>query len=57
MKTLANTSPFLLLLIPIFMMILLTFAKASTTDQNEDLVSKVPAIKSGMIKVINPFSR
>ncbi|WP_316816963.1 hypothetical protein [Pedobacter nyackensis] len=57
MKTLANTSPFLLLLIPVFMMIVLTLTKVSTDNQNEDLVSKAPAVKSGLIKVASPFSR
>lgn len=57
MKTLANTSPFLLLLVPVFIMILLTFTKVSADNQNEDVVSKVPAIKSGLIKVASPFSR
>lgn len=55
MKTLANTSPFLLLLVPVFLMILLTFTKATADNQNEDTASKVPAIKSGLIKVVSPF--
>lgn len=57
MKTLANTSPFLLLLVPVFIMILLTFVKVSADSQNEDIVSKTPAARSGYIKVANPFSR
>lgn len=57
MKTLANTSPFLLLLVPVFIMILLTFVKVSADNQNEDIASKTPAAKGGYIKVANPFSR
>lgn len=57
MKTLANTSPFLLLLVPVFIMILLTFTKTGSDNQNEDVASKVQTIKSGFIKVVSPFSK
>lgn len=57
MKTLANTSPFLLLLVPVFMMIVLTFAKVGSVSRDEDVVSKVPAVKENLIKAINPFSK
>lgn len=57
MKKLANTSPFLLLLVPVFIMILLTFVAAGSDIQNEDMVSKSPASKGTFIKVVNPFSR
>ena len=57
MKTLANTSPFLLLLVPVFIMILLTFAKVGADAQNEDTAARAPETKSGYIKVANPFSR
>lgn len=57
MKTLANTSPFLLLLVPVFIMMVLTFAAGSSQAQNEDLASKKPAGKAAFIKVANPFSR
>jgi L-lactate permease len=56
MKTLANTSPFLLLLIPVFIMMLLTFAAGSSQDQNEEFATKKPA-KASFIKIANPFSR
>ncbi|MEQ7798499.1 hypothetical protein ABDJ41_01700 [Pedobacter sp. ASV1-7] len=57
MKTLANTSPFLLLLVPVFIMILLTFTKVGPNNQTEDVVSKTPATQNGFIKVSIPFSR
>ncbi|MDR6785903.1 hypothetical protein ABIE26_004628 [Pedobacter africanus] len=56
MKTLANTSPFLLLLIPVFIMMLLTFAAGSNQDQNEEFAAKKPA-KASFIKIASPFSR
>lgn len=57
MKTLANTSPFLLLLIPVFIMMLLTFAAGSSNqDQNEEFATKKPA-KASFIKIANPFSK
>ncbi|ACU02441.1 MULTISPECIES: hypothetical protein [Pedobacter] len=57
MKKLANTSPFLLLLVPVFIMMLLTFAAGSTESQHEDLAAKAPAIKGAFIKILNPFSK
>lgn len=57
MKTLANTSPFLLLLVPVFIMILLTFTKAEPNSQTEDVVSKMPTAQNGFIKISIPFSR
>lgn len=57
MKKLANTSPFLLLLVPVFVMVLLTFVTAGFNIQNEEMASKSPASKGTFIKVVNPFSR
>lgn len=57
MKKLANTSPFLLLLIPVFVMILLTFVTAGSDNQNEEMASKSPALKGAYIKVVNPFTK
>jgi hypothetical protein len=57
MKKLANTSPFLLLLVPVFVMILLTFVTAGSNTQNEEMASKSSASKGTFIKVVNPFSR
>lgn len=57
MKKLANTSPFLLLLVPVFIMMLLTFAAGSTDSRHEDLAAKAPAIKGAFIKILNPFSK
>lgn len=57
MKTLANTSPFLLLLVPVFVMILLTFAKVGSDNRNEDIVSKVPTTQNSPIKVRTSFFR
>ncbi|MNJ91674.1 hypothetical protein D3C87_93270 [compost metagenome] len=57
MKKLANTSPFLLLLVPVFIVILLTFITAGSDRQNEDLAVKAPAMKTTLIKVVSPFSK
>jgi len=47
MKKLANTSPFLLLLVPVFMMIILTFT--INTNQNDAEVVVKPASGSTAI--------
>ncbi|WP_165503545.1 hypothetical protein [Pedobacter hiemivivus] len=57
MKKLANTSPFLLLLVPVFIVILLTFITAGSDRQNEDLAVKAPAMKTTLTKVVSPFSK
>ncbi|WP_316810345.1 hypothetical protein [Pedobacter heparinus] len=57
MKALANTSPFLLLLVPVFIVMLLTFAAGSTVKQNEELAAKSTATKGTFIKILNPFSK
>lgn len=57
MKKLANTSPFLLLLIPVFVMILLTLVTVGSDIQNEEMASKSPASQGTYIKVVNPFTK
>lgn len=57
MKKLANTSPFLLLLIPVFVMMILTFITTGPNTQNDEMASKSPASKGTYIKVVNPFSK
>lgn len=47
MKKLANTSPFLLLLVPVFMMIILTLT--INTNQNDAEVVVKPAASSNTI--------
>lgn len=57
MKKLANTSPFLLLLVPVFIVILLTFITTGSDRQNEDLTVKAPAMKTSLTKVVSTFSK
>jgi len=57
MKKLANTSPFLLLLVPVFIVILLTFITTGFDRQNEDLTVKAPAMKTSLTKVVSSFSK
>jgi hypothetical protein len=57
MKRLANTSPFLLLLVPIFIIMLLTFVTAGSDQQDENMASKGPSMKGTYTKVINSFSK
>lgn len=55
MKKLANVSPFLLLLIPVFMMMLLTFITSHDTSQDDDFATKSSGSKTAFIKISNPF--
>nr|WP_294871686.1 hypothetical protein [uncultured Pedobacter sp.] len=58
MKKLANVSPFLLLLVPVFIMMILTFATSISNSHNEDVALKSSsATKTEMVKVSNPFSK
>ncbi len=57
MKKLANTSPFLLLLIPVFAMIILTFVRADNDVQPGETAAKSPVFKGSYIKVVSPFSK
>ena len=49
MKKLSNVSPFLLLLFPVFIMMLLAFATSTTDNQNEEVVSKTSATQTNSI--------
>ncbi|AOM77652.1 hypothetical protein [Pedobacter steynii] len=51
MKKLANVSPFLLLLVPVFMMMVLTIANSVTTTQNEEMAAKATTSVKGIAKV------
>ncbi|MNY80769.1 hypothetical protein D3C86_2219860 [compost metagenome] len=51
MKKLANVSPFLLLLVPVFMMMVLTIANSVTNTQNEEMASKATTSVKGIAKV------
>ncbi|MBE9598877.1 hypothetical protein [Pedobacter sp. MC2016-24] len=55
MKKLANVSPFLLLLIPVFMMMLLTFVTSHNANQDDDFATKPSGSKTSYIKISNPF--
>jgi hypothetical protein len=55
MKRLANVSPFLLLLIPVFFMMLLTFINSNNASRDDDFADKGNNAKSSFIKVSNPF--
>lgn len=55
MKKLTNVSPFLLLLVPVFIMVLLTLTKSS--DIQQDNIVKAPTAKGSLIQVSNPLSR
>ncbi|QPH38465.1 hypothetical protein [Pedobacter endophyticus] len=49
MKKLANTSPFLLLLVPVFMMIILTFTVNANRNETE-LVVKPAKTSTAVVK-------
>ncbi|WP_159441111.1 hypothetical protein [Pedobacter caeni] len=51
MKRLANVSPFLLLLVPVFMMMVLTIANNIGTTQNEEVAAKTNTSVKGIAKV------
>lgn len=57
MKKLTNVSPFLLLLVPVFVMMLLTFATGNTNNQNEEVAMKSPAPKVTVSKVTSLFGK
>jgi len=56
MKKLTNVSPFLLLLVPVFVMMILTFA-SGTNAQNEEMASKAIVSKEAVVQVNNSFSK
>lgn len=55
MKKLANVSPFLLLLVPVFIMMLLTFTTSTVNTQNEEMAGKPTTGIRGMVKVNTIF--
>jgi len=58
MKKLSNVSPFLLLLVPIFVMMLFSLAPATNANQNDEEVAlKTSTSKISLIKISNPFSK
>lgn len=57
MKKLTNVSPFLLLLVPVFVMMLLTFAAGNTNNQDEEVAMKSPAPKVTVSKVTSLFGK
>ncbi|MEJ5963887.1 hypothetical protein [Pedobacter immunditicola] len=59
MKKLANVSPFILLLVPVFVMMLLTFTTSinSTTTEQENIAVKSKTTESNsLIKVSTSFN-
>ncbi len=55
MKKLTNISPFLLLLVPVFIMVLLTLTK-SNASQDDEMALKSSTSKGAIIQISNPFS-
>jgi hypothetical protein len=49
MKKLSNVSPFLLLLFPVFLMLMVTFAAGDKSTQKEELAVKSNATTTGVI--------
>ncbi|MES2417913.1 MAG: hypothetical protein V4541_06970 [Bacteroidota bacterium] len=49
MKKLSNISPFLLLLVPVFIMMVLAFATANNNIQNEEVALKTTPSTTGTI--------
>ncbi len=49
MKKLSNVSPFLLLLFPVFLMLMLTFATSDKTTQKDELAVKSNTTTTGVI--------
>ncbi|KQR72266.1 hypothetical protein [Pedobacter sp. Leaf176] len=50
MKKLANTSPFLLLLLPVFMMIVLTLTVNTNQNNNAEIVVKPAKASTSIVK-------
>jgi hypothetical protein len=57
MKKLTNVSPFLLLLVPVFVVMLLTFATSNTNNQNEEVAMKSSPSKVTVSKVTSLFTK
>ncbi|MFC4213215.1 hypothetical protein ACFOWA_18625 [Pedobacter lithocola] len=50
MKKLANTSPFLLLLLPVFMMIVLTLTVNTSQNKSDEMVVKPAKASTSIVK-------
>jgi len=55
MKKLTNVSPFLLLLVPVFIMMVLTFTAGNIDSQNEEVALKSAPAKNALTKVVSPL--
>ena len=56
MKRLSNISPFILLLVPVFFMMILAFATpVASDDQNNEVAAKASSVK--VVNVSNVLSR
>lgn len=55
MKKLTNVSPFLLLLVPVFIMMLLTFTAGNINSQNEEVALKSAPAKSSLATTLSPL--
>ena len=55
MKKLTNVSPFLLLLVPVFIMMLLTFTAGNINSQNEEVALKSAPAKSSLATAVSPL--
>ena len=53
MKKLTNVSPFLLLLVPVFIMMLLTFTAGNINSQNDEVALKSAPAKSTINTAVN----
>lgn len=50
MKKLGNTSPFLLLLVPVFIMIILSLSLGNDNQNDKDLAAKPAKTSLGLVK-------
>jgi hypothetical protein len=58
MKKLTNVSPFILLLVPVFVMMLLTFTTSINSDQEQDnMAAKKASTSQSMTKVSASYLR
>jgi len=57
MKKLTNISPFLLLLFPVFIMMILASAAKNTNNQDEEMAMKPASSKEITIKVSGVFPK
>ncbi|MEJ7557266.1 MAG: hypothetical protein WKF66_03090 [Pedobacter sp.] len=58
MKKLSNVSPFILLLVPVFVIMLFALTPNANSNQNDDEIAlKSSTSKISIIKISNPFSK